>query len=124
MRKDVYALFVIVTLTTAGYSVAGQQEKPSPATETPQQPKLRKELLERLKNDQEIRRNPVVLKIFAQPTEKNKDIKTLNILALQKMLRIDKENREWLKGVVKEHGWPGKTLVGSDGAKAAFLRIS
>jgi len=123
MRKDACILFLIVTLITAGYSVAGQQEKPGPATETPRRPKLRKELLERLKKDQEIRKNPEVLKIFSQPPEKIRDTKTSDNSALQKMLRIDKENREWLKGIVKKHGWPGKTLVGSDGAKAAFLLV-
>ena len=96
---------------------------PIPAEEKRQEPKLRKELLERLKKDQEIRRNPDVLKIFAKPSEKNREIKTLDNTALKKMLRIDRDNKEWLKQVVKKHGWPGKTLVGSDGAHAAFLLV-
>jgi len=88
-----------------------------------QQPRLRNELLERLKKDQQIRRNPEVLKFFAETSGKNRDITALDNPALQKMLRIDRDNKNWLKQVVKQHGWPGKTLVGTDGAHAAFLLV-
>jgi hypothetical protein len=37
------------------------------------------------------------------------------------MLEADGENLPWLKGVVAEHGWPGASLVGTDGAHAAWL---
>jgi hypothetical protein len=33
----------------------------------------------------------------------------------------DGENLPWLKGVVARHGWPGASLVGTDGAHAAWL---
>ena len=33
----------------------------------------------------------------------------------------DGENLPWLKGVVTGHGWPGASLVGTDGAHAAWL---
>jgi uncharacterized protein (TIGR03067 family) len=33
----------------------------------------------------------------------------------------DAKNGEWLKGVVKKHGWPGYALVGKDGAEGAFI---
>jgi hypothetical protein len=33
----------------------------------------------------------------------------------------DGENLPWLKGVVAGHGWPGASLVGTDGAHAAWL---
>jgi len=37
------------------------------------------------------------------------------------MERIDRANTQWLSELVAERGWPGKTLVGEDGARAAFL---
>jgi hypothetical protein len=37
------------------------------------------------------------------------------------MRAIDSANTTWLKGVVAEHGWPGRSLVGRDGADAAYL---
>jgi hypothetical protein len=41
--------------------------------------------------------------------------------AFDKMEEVDKDNLAWLKGVVERHGWPGKSLVGQDGAQGAFL---
>lgn len=40
-----------------------------------------------------------------------------------KMSLVDAANRKRLKEIIKEHGWPGKTLVGGDGAKAAWLLV-
>jgi hypothetical protein len=37
------------------------------------------------------------------------------------METVDKDNLAWLKGVVERHGWPGRSLVGRDGAQGAFL---
>jgi hypothetical protein len=91
--------------------------------QTPRLPQLRKQLLERVKKDQDIRSNPDVLIFFSQPSGKDKDIKTIDNPALQKMLRIDRDNREWLKQIVKKHGWPGKTLVGADGSHSAWLLV-
>jgi len=35
--------------------------------------------------------------------------------------RIDTANTEWLNDLVDARGWPGRSLVGEDGAKAAWL---
>ena len=37
------------------------------------------------------------------------------------MREADGENLPWLKDVIAEHGWPGASLVGTDGAHAAWL---
>ena len=37
------------------------------------------------------------------------------------MREADGENLPWLKEVVAAHGWPGASLVGTDGAHAAWL---
>jgi predicted RNA-binding Zn-ribbon protein involved in translation (DUF1610 family) len=34
---------------------------------------------------------------------------------------VDAENLPWFKGVIEERGWPGASLVGTDGAEAAWL---
>src|SRR5258707_2573991 len=36
---------------------------------------------------------------------------------------VDTENLPWLKQVIAEHGWPGRTLAGADGAHSAWLLV-
>jgi hypothetical protein len=36
---------------------------------------------------------------------------------------IDADNLPWLRSVVADHGWPGRSLVGLDGAAAAWLLV-
>jgi hypothetical protein len=43
--------------------------------------------------------------------------------ALKAIEAIDRKNTAWLKGVVDARGWPGKSLVGDDGAHAAWLLV-
>ena len=42
-------------------------------------------------------------------------------LDIDGMRQADGENLPWLKAVIAEHGWPGTSLVGTDGAQAAWL---
>jgi len=37
------------------------------------------------------------------------------------MTSVDADNLSWLKNIVAEAGWPGRSLVGEDGAHAAWL---
>jgi hypothetical protein len=84
-------------------------------------PELREELLKRMKADQDIRQE------WQRLDPPNTYPKPLNQLTpeikavLEKMDKIDKDNLVWLRGVVDKKGWPGRTLVGRDGAKGAFL---
>ncbi len=41
--------------------------------------------------------------------------------ALAKTMRMDDENAVWLREVVTKFGWPGRSLVGDEGAHAAWL---
>ena len=68
-----------------------------------QEPALREELLVRLKEDQRIR--------FAPKPD------------YREWQRIDGDNTAFMKKVIEKHGWPGKTLVGADGAQAAFMLV-
>ena len=36
---------------------------------------------------------------------------------------VDKKNTARMKEIISTHGWPGKTLVGEDGANAAWLLV-
>jgi hypothetical protein len=67
------------------------------------EPALRAELLKRMQEDQRIR--------MAQ----NPDV--------HEWERIDAENTAYMKTVLDRHGWPGKSMVGDDGALAAFLLV-
>lgn len=42
---------------------------------------------------------------------------------IQRMNDVDTDNTRFLKRVVEQRGWPGRTMVGSDGATAAFLIV-
>ena len=42
-------------------------------------------------------------------------------LDAEAMREADGENLPWLKGVIAARGWPGASLVGTDGAHAAWL---
>jgi hypothetical protein len=35
--------------------------------------------------------------------------------------RVDEDNTQWLGDLLATQGWPGRTLVGDDGAQAAWL---
>ncbi|MGA5499473.1 DUF6624 domain-containing protein [Streptomyces cinereoruber] len=39
------------------------------------------------------------------------------------LARIDTDNTAWLKAVITQHGWPGITLVGEQGADEAWLLV-
>jgi len=41
--------------------------------------------------------------------------------ALRRTIEVDGENAEWLRNLVREWGWPGRSLVGDEGAHAAWL---
>lgn len=89
-------------------------EDGKPAAAGPMNPQLREELLARAKKEQEIRFRGV------EAMSAGKGIPAADAAALA---AVDKDNREWLKGVVGKHGWPGKSLVGRDGTGAAWLLV-
>jgi hypothetical protein len=46
-----------------------------------------------------------------------------DIQLLMRMTEADAQNTMWLDEIIKQHGWPTKSLVGEDGAQAAFLIV-
>lgn len=72
-------------------------------------PSLRDELLARQEVDKAVR-----LQFAAD----------LSNQAIQKeVVAVDASNTDWLKQVVEKYGWPTKTMVGQDGAFAAYLLV-
>jgi hypothetical protein len=70
---------------------------------------LRKELADRVQEDQAARK----VAIAASPQAES----------AKKMQEIDQRNTAWLKAVIDKHGWPGKSLVGEEGAHNAWLLV-
>ena len=120
--------FLAVSLTlffSAASALADDGPKPVAAKE----PELRLELLRRVKADQDAR-----LAMVAWSKEQgfaagvNEATLTAELKAEYETLRAavrqaDLENTERLGAIVKQHGWPGNSLVGSDGSHAALLLV-
>jgi hypothetical protein len=74
---------------------------------------LREELLARRDEDQRIRQ-------LASPP-KGQDMVRLPDDVAAEWQRIDHGNTRWLGEVLAARGWPGRTMVGEEGAQAAWL---
>jgi hypothetical protein len=81
-------------------------------------PALRTELLARAKKDQDVRE-----KLIREHRARGLGPLQMPADVLKEMRTIDGENITWLKEIVEKRGWPGKMLVGSDGAHAAWLLV-
>lgn len=76
--------------------------------------RLRAELLRRRVADQAVREE------FAAAFRSGA---TPDSAVMLRMLATDRENTAWLAEVVDSLGWPGRSMVGDDGAEAAFLIV-
>lgn len=120
-RRILLSLFGMVVIALP---VAGQ-----PATKVApvQNERLRQELLAMRSEDQTTRieslRALKKLGVDLGDPGQHKDPKVQEILALEikKGSEIDKKHRNRLAEIIDEYGWPGSTLVGHDGANAAWL---
>src|SRR5579885_312530 len=88
----------------------------------PKDEKLRAELVKRVDEDQKARKQLIDL----QARQVGKDaeaVKKVIDAATREMQEIDARNTAWMREVVDKHGWPGKSLVGKDGAMKAWLLV-
>ncbi len=60
---------------------------------------------------------------FALIDAESKSLGSSDPASAQKVAEIDAKNAARLKALVTEHGWLGKSLVGEDGAQAAWLLV-
>ena len=126
MRRRIPA---ILWLTLAGISNAADEPQAPPIRES----ELRVELLRRAKADQDVRGAIVQwMTQFGNSDLGDKAAFEASLDATRKaefkrfdesMRRIDTENTERLGQIVERHGWPMSTLVGKDGAKAAWILV-
>lgn len=114
---------VAMLLLLPSSNVAAQETPPATESAEPQvsKPALRKELLARMAKDQEARMKLIEL-MNSKPAQgsapdPHEDPR------IQELQRVDRENREWLKKQIAECGWLGRSLVGDDGAHAAWLLV-
>lgn len=86
---------------------------------------LRHELLKMAKEDQDAR-HMLVLKMPSSDKPSlqipSSDTSALRKIG-EKILDIDRRNTARMKEIIQKHGWPGKSLVGDDGASAAWLLV-
>ncbi len=125
MRRRVPA---ILWLAVAGIANADEPKAP-PVKE----PELRAELLRRMKADQDVRVAVTQwMKQFGNSDITDQAAFEVSLDAARKaefkqfaetMKRVDTENTARLGVIVERHGWPSFTLVGKDGAKAAWLLV-
>ncbi|MDQ6900633.1 MAG: hypothetical protein M3072_14200 [Candidatus Dormibacteraeota bacterium] len=73
---------------------------------------LREELLRPVARDQEVRNRIIELGLGGSPEAD---------AVAQEVEDIDRENTDWLRGVVESQGWPRSSKVGRAGANAAWL---
>ncbi|WP_218080668.1 DUF6624 domain-containing protein [Anthocerotibacter panamensis] len=110
MRNLVGKLVLIVWLALP---VMAQNQPATTPTQPQVNPALRTELLQREVEDQAIRKQFVV----AQNNEQRR------AEIAQQIADSDLQNTARLKEIVQQYGWPGRSLVDSDGAKAAFTLV-
>jgi hypothetical protein len=122
---SIQVLLPVVGIVANGLCVSacdnGQAEPSLKAAAT--RPALQAELIVRARKDQDIRSQVVESLREKGATFGSKDVEALTGPVIVEMQRIDAENRTWLKDVVNRYGWPGKSLVDSDGAQSAFLIV-
>lgn len=109
VRTDIarWVFIVVAIIGHAGQTAIAQKES---ETKPKRDEALRQELLNMVKEDQDARKE-----IIKTPSPDE--------AALRKMTQIDRKNTARMKEIVAKHGWPGKKLVGEDGAHAAWLLV-
>jgi hypothetical protein len=117
----------LVLTLAAGLLIAADRPKDrSPAVK---EPALRRELLAMAKQDQDARFAYLAWtrkKGVIDPDPKLiKDPKLAKEVRQQarKFGKVDHKNRKRMKQIVARYGWPGKGMVGRDGANAAWLLV-
>jgi hypothetical protein len=110
-----WIVFAVLTVLPLGCGNRPVPEQAAPGVSVPARDEaLRGALLQRVRDDQAARQQ--LIDAFQAGREPDS-------LLIARMLAVDTENTAWLKTVVGAHGWPGRSLVGADGANAAFLLV-
>ncbi len=140
MRPAIAFVVILLLAIRAGAGQGGKEPpaKPKPAVsgsdappEAPRvkEPELRTELLQRMKKDQDARKEVTRWMKDRGPDSgtakagRSKEEQAQFEKLAVSLKAIDQDNAKGLKGVVTRHGWPTNTQVGKDGALVAFLLV-
>lgn len=119
----ILALLCLVAVSMPGWS----QMPPTSSTPKPSPPvqneALRQELLRRFKVDQDARMKMLDWMRQQRPPLDPKVKQRTDAPVLKQLEVVDKDDTQWMKGVVAKYGWPGISLVGKDGAQATWLLV-
>jgi hypothetical protein len=83
---------------------------------------LRDELLRRAQLDQQARR--ALTPLFEKAESGMVRLSDLDVegqAIVNRLTDVDQDNTSWLRNLVERRGWPSRSLVGDDGAAAAWL---
>jgi hypothetical protein len=101
-------------LTTLALSLL-TTTNPNPLPQaTPKNAELRQELLRRMRADQDARKA-----VIPHLEKKGAEAEAAN----KRLQEIDRDNTARMQEIITRYGWPGKSLVGTDGANAAWLLV-
>lgn len=92
-----------------GPALLAKAERINAQQQAAQNPQLRQQLLARVEKDQQAQNAAIAA--GGKPADS------------ASIVPVTRENTEWLKQVVATQGWPGRRLVGEDGANAAWTLI-
>jgi hypothetical protein len=103
-----------VAVLSLGTAAPGRADDAPPKDE-----RLWAELVSRTDEDPKARQQ--LLDVQSWPGGKDAEATKKDVGAATKaMQELDARDTAWLKGVVDQHGWPGKSLVGTEGAQEAW----
>jgi hypothetical protein len=114
MRPSVALVVLLTACGTSGKTAAIDDPRAAARASHPEAAELRQDILARVEADQAVRL------ALMQKQQQGQQPDSLDAARLQ---AVDTANTRWLKRVVAVHGWPGRSLVGRDGAQAAFLLV-
>jgi hypothetical protein len=101
-------------------SSTGESPKSKSRPASVQNAKLREELLARMAKDQKARMRLLdLMGRLGQAKDEQRQIE----FAMAELRAIDGQNLVRMKEIVRQFGWPGRSLVGKDGAQAAWLMV-
>ncbi len=112
MTYSKYNLVVMVLIGTIN-SVGFSQQSADTSMAKIRNPALREELLAMEQIDQEVRNDWI----------KEMSSRTMDSLIVIKMDSVDSINTKRVKEMINRYGWPGVSVVGNDGAEAAFIVV-
>ncbi len=115
-RRLIFEIGVAVALVAAVTVYVIVRDRPPDQGSNPE---LAEELLAMSEADIQARNAQIDVGLPAVGQE----IKGEQLEAAQEVLRVDRKNTARLKEIVDQHGWPGKRLVGEQGASAAWLVV-